>query len=291
MKPIEYLAPTSLGELYTALQSDGQSAMLAGGTDIIIQLREGRREVDQLIDVKHIAELMAFEIEADGTLAIGAAVPLAEIYEDDAVRRNFPGLVDAASLIGGIAIQGRASLGGNVCNASPAGDSPPALMALGAQLVIGSPTGTRTLSIDDFFTGPGQNALADNELLLQIRVPALAANADSFFLRFTPRNEMDIAVVNAGVMIELNAAGDSIVNARVAIGAVAPTPLMVPVAAAALIGNAPTEETFASAGAASSAAARPITDMRGSVKQRTHLANVLTVRALRGALQRIQEAS
>jgi CO/xanthine dehydrogenase FAD-binding subunit len=291
MKPFEYLAPTSLDDLYSALQGDVRSAMLAGGTDVIIQLREGRREVDQLIDVKHIAELMTLEIESDGTLAIGAATPVCEIYEDESIRQNFPGLVDAASLIGGIAIQGRASLGGNICNASPASDSAPALMALGAQLVIGSGTGTRTLPVEDFFVGPGQNALAGDEILLQIRVPALTANSNSFFLRFIPRNEMDIAVVNCGARIELNAAGDSITDARVAVGAVAPTPLMVPSAAQALIGQAPTEEAFAAAGAAASAAATPITDMRGSAKQRTHLASVLTVRALRGALQRITEAS
>ncbi len=291
MKPIEYVAPTSLDELYAALKSDGTSAMLAGGTDIIIQLREGRRETDQLIDVKHIAELMAFEIESDGTLAIGAAAPFADLYEDEGIKANFPGLVDAASLIGGIAIQGRASLGGNVCNASPAGDTLPALMVLGTELVLGSSSGTRSMPVEDFFLGVGRNALADGEILLQMRIPALAANANAFFLRFIPRNEMDIAVVNAAARIELNDAGDTITEARVAIGAVAPTPLMVPAAAEALIGNAPTEETFAAAGAASSAAATPISDMRGSAKQRTHLASVLTVRALRGALQRINEAS
>ena len=291
MKPFEYIAPTSLDELYAALQSDGRSAMLAGGTDVIIQLREGRKEVDQLIDIKHIAELMAFETESDGTLAIGAATPVCEIYEDERVQKDFPGLIDAASLIGGIAIQGRASLGGNLCNASPASDSAPALMALGAQLVIGSKSGTRTMPVEDFFTGVGQNALADDEILLQIRVPALAENANSFFLRFIPRNEMDIAVVNCGARIELNEAGDSITDACIAIGAVAPTPLMVPAAVEALVGNAPTEQTFAAAGAAASAAATPITDMRGSAKQRKHLASVLTVRALRGALQRITEAS
>lgn len=289
MEAIDYVAPGSLEEAYAALGNGKRSAFLAGGTDVIIQLREGRKHCDQLIDLKHIPEVMRFGFTADGTLEIGAATPVAEIYEDAEVARRLPGLIDAASLIGGIQIQGRASLGGNICNASPAADSAPALMALGAKLVIGSARGTREIPVEEFFAGPGQNALRPDELLVQVRIPVQPEHAAVFFHRFIPRNEMDIAVVNAGVRLELNASEDTITGARVAVGAVAPTPLLVPAAADALVGQAPTAEAFAAAGEAAAAAATPITDMRGSAAQRRHLARVLTTRALEGALQRIRE--
>lgn len=289
MEAFDYVAPRSLADAFAHLTNGRSSLMLAGGTDVIVQLREGRRHCDQLIDVKHIPELMALRFAEDGTLEIGAAKPLAEIYEDPEVARRLPGLVDAAGLIGGIQVQSRASLGGNLCNASPAADASPALMVLGARLVIGSATGTREVPVEEFFLGPGKNALQPGELLVQVKIPAQPANSNAHYLRFIPRNEMDIAVASAGVRFALNGAG-RIESARVAIGAVAATPLMVPAAAEALNGNLPTEETFAAAGEASAALATPINDMRGSIAQRHQLVRVLTIRALRGALTRIQEA-
>ncbi len=289
MEAFDYVAPRSLADAFAHLTNGRSSLMLAGGTDVIVQLREGRRHCDQLIDIKHIPELMALRFAEDGTLEIGAAKPLAEIYEDPEVARRLPGLVDAAGLIGGIQVQSRASLGGNLCNASPAADASPALMVLGARLVIGSATGTREVPVEEFFLGPGKNALQPGELLVQVKIPAQPANSNAHYLRFIPRNEMDIAVASAGVRFALNGAG-RIESARVAIGAVAATPLMVPAAADALNGNLPTEETFAAAGEASAALATPINDMRGSIAQRHQLVRVLTIRALRGALTRIQEA-
>ena len=291
MQEIEYLAPTSLSEAYAALTNGKRSALLAGGTDVIVQLREARKQADQVVDLKHIPELMRYSWAPDGTLEIGAATPLAELYEDAEIQRRLPGLVDAASLIGGIQIQSRASLGGNICNSSPAADTIPALIALNAQLVVGSQGGTRELPIEEFFTGPGQNVLQPGEILLQVKIPPQPANSGAFFHRFIPRNEMDIAVANAGVRLTLNTAGDRIEEARVAIGAVAPTPLIVPAAAQALAGQAPTDDAFERAGEAAAAAASPITDMRGSAAQRVHLTKVLTVRALRRALERAREAS
>lgn len=290
MENFDYLAPRSLAEAYAALGNGRSSLMLAGGTDVIVQLREGRKRCDQLIDVKHIPELMSYRWTADGALEIGAAVPCAVLYEDAEIARRLPAIVDAAHIIGGIQIQSRASLGGNICNASPAADSSPALMVLGAQLVIGSASGTRTVPLESFFRGPGQNALQPGELLIQIRVPAQPAHSGAFYHRFIPRNEMDIAVASAGARLELDPAGERIVGARVALGAVAATPLLVTAAADALVGQAPTDEAFQKAGEAASAAANPITDMRGSVAQRKHLASVLTVRALKNALNRIREA-
>jgi carbon-monoxide dehydrogenase medium subunit len=291
MDAFEYVAPRTLDEAYAAIANGKSTALLAGGTDIIVQLRENRRHADQVLDVKHIPELMKLELTAEGGLTIGAAVPCAEIYENAAIAAKFPGIIDSASLIGGTQIQSRASLGGNVCNASPAADSIPALIVHGTMLVIGSKSGTRELPIEQFFAGPGRNTLEPGELLVSLKIPPQPPRSGAFFNRFIPRNEMDIAVVNAAARIELDASGQTITGARVAIGAVAPTPLVVEGAAAALIGKPPTEETFAAAGDASTAAAIPIADMRGSIAQRNHLSKVLTVRALRGAFKRAQENS
>ncbi|MCA9824066.1 MAG: xanthine dehydrogenase family protein subunit M [Dehalococcoidia bacterium] len=291
MDAFEYVAPRTLDEAYAAMSNGKTTALLAGGTDVIVQLRENRRHADQVLDVKHIPELMALKITADGGLSIGAAVPCAVIYENAEIAAKFPAVIDSASLIGGIQIQGRASLGGNVCNASPAADSIPSLIAQDTRLVIGSKSGTRELPIEEFFAGPGKNNLQPGELLIQLKIPAPKPRSGAFFNRFIPRNEMDIAVVNAGARIQLADDGETIADAKVAIGAVAPTPLVVPAAAQALIGKPANEETFAAAGEASAAAATPIADMRGSVAQRKHLAKVLTVRALRGALERAKENS
>lgn len=290
MENFDYLAPRSLAEAYSALGNGRTSLMLAGGTDVIVQLREGRKRCDQLIDLKHIPEMMAFRWAADGTLEIGAATPLAVLYEDAEVARRLPATVDAGHIIGGIQIQSRASFGGNLCNASPAADSSPALMALGARLLIGSATGTREMAVEDFFLGPGRSALQPGELLIQVKVPPQPARSAAFYHRFIPRNEMDIAVASAGVRLQLAADGNTIESARIAIGAVAATPLMVPAAAAAIVGQPANDATFARAGEAAAAAATPITDMRGSIAQRRRLTSVLTVRALQGALKRIQEA-
>ena len=288
MEAFDYVAPRSLAEAYAHLGNGKRTLFLAGGTDVIVQLREGRRKCDQLIDLKHIPELMRHGFAPDGTLEIGAASPLAEVYEDAEVQRRLPGLIDAASLIGGIQIQSRASLGGNLCNASPAADSTPALMVLGARLVIGSASGTREVAVEDFPSGPGQNSLKPGEILVQIKVPPQPAHSGAAYLRFIPRNEMDIAVASSGVRLELSADDFRIQNLRVALGAVGPTAILVDTAE--LKGKAANAETFQIAGQLASAAARPIDDMRGGIAQRRRLAGVLTVRALNKALQRATEA-
>lgn len=286
MEAITYVTPRSLDEAFAALGNGKRTAVLAGGTDIIVQLREGRKSADQVLDIKHIPELMSHGFAADGTLELGAATPCAVIYEDAEIQRQLPGLIDSASLIGGIQIQGRASLGGNICNAGPAGDSAPTLIALGAILRIGSKDGTRDIPVEQFFTGPGRNSLAPGELLLQIRIPAQPANSSAAFLRFIPRNEMDIAVVNAAASVVLSADGATFVSARVAVGAAAPTPLFVTAAGDALAGQPVNDDTIAKAADAAKAAVSPITDMRGSAAQRRHLAGVLTTRTIKTAIAR-----
>jgi carbon-monoxide dehydrogenase medium subunit len=284
---LDYVAPSTLDDAVAVLGEHGSAArVLAGGTDLIIQVREQRRDVGLMVDVKGIPELTALEHAADGSLLVGAAVACARLYHDPEIVRRFPALIDSASLIGGIQIQSRASLGGNLCNSSPAADSTPTLIALSAVCEIAGPGGRRSVAVEDFCTGPGQNVLQPNELLVALRFPAPAANSGAAFERFIPRNEMDIAVANAAAGIVLSADGSSFVSARIAVGAIAPTPLFVREAGAALAGQPVGEAAIDAAAAAASAAARPITDMRGSVAQRRHLAGVLTRRVINTAVQR-----
>ena len=210
MQEITYRAPTSLGDVYATLTDGKRSVLLAGGTDIIVQLREGRSDAEQVIDLKHIPELTQFAFNSSGDLEIGAAVPFAEIYENAEIIDRLPALIDCATLIGGIQIQSRAGFGGNLCNASPAADTIPALIALSAILRIGSANQVRELAVEDFCLSPGQNALEDGEVLLQIVIPNPDSNFAAYFHRFIPRNEMDIAVANVGVSLSLNNAGDLI---------------------------------------------------------------------------------
>jgi carbon-monoxide dehydrogenase medium subunit len=289
LRAIEYVAPASVAEAVKALGAPDARA-LAGGTDVIIQAREGRRNVSVMVDIKHVPEMNELKLSADGSLRIGASVPCAQIYADADIARRFPALVDSASLIGGIQIQSRASLGGNLCNSSPAADSIPTLIALGAVCEIAGPSGTRTLPVEEFCTGPGQNALKAGELLVALAFPAPAQHSGAAFERFIPRNEMDIAVVNAAASVVLSADGSKFESGRIAVGAVAPTPLFVKEAGDAIAGKAVSAETIDSAAKAASAAARPITDMRGSAAQRTHLAGVLVRRVLNKAVERARGA-
>ena len=287
MQARNYVAPSSIDEAVAALQAgNGANRAFAGGTDVIIQVRENRRAVDTLVDIKSIPELIGITHKPDGGLRLGAATPCAQIYRDPQVKARFPALVDSASLIGGVQIQSRASLGGNLCNSSPAADSIPTLIALGAIAEIAGPSGRRNVAVEDFCTSPGQNVLQPGELLVALEFPSPAANSGAAFERFIPRNEMDIAVVNAAANITLSADGSTFQAARIAIGAVAPTPLYVAAAGQALAGKPVNDDSIAAAAEAARAAATPITDMRGSAAQRKHLVGVLVTSVLRTAIDR-----
>lgn len=291
MRALEYVSPSSVEEAVAILARHGAAArMLSGGTDIIVQAREGRRAVDVLVDAKSIPEANELRFEPDGGLHLGAAVPCAVIYENAEVRRRYPALIDSASLIGGIQIQSRASLGGNLCNSSPAADSIPTLIALDATCHIAGPGGRRSVPVAEFPTGPGRNVLQDGEMLVALSFPAPAPNSGAAFERFIPRNEMDIAVVNCAASVALSDDGQTIRSARIAVGAVAPTTLLVGEAANFLSGKPATAETLDGAADLVAAAARPITDMRGSVAQRTHLTKVLAKRVLQTAIDRAKRA-
>jgi carbon-monoxide dehydrogenase medium subunit len=291
VQAIEYVAPRTLDDAIKALAKGGADArVLAGGTDVIIQAREGRRNVALMVDVKQIAETTELTLAKDGSLRVGAATPCMQIYQNADVAKRFPALIDSASLIGGIQIQSRASLGGNLCNSSPAADSIPTLIALGAVCEIAGPKGKRSVPVEEFCTAPGRNVLAADELLVALSFPAPKANSGAAFERFIPRNEMDIAVVNAAASVTLSKDGSKFEAARIAVGAVAPTPLFVKAAGDALAGKAVGDEAIDAAAAAASAAATPITDMRGSIAQRKHLAGVLTKRVIKQAVERAKGA-
>ncbi|HTE86037.1 MAG TPA: xanthine dehydrogenase family protein subunit M [Dehalococcoidia bacterium] len=287
MQPLAYIPAATVDEAVKALQEGGELArILSGGTDVIVQAREGRRNVAMMVDVKSIPEMNVLRFDQKEGLTLGATVPCYKIYENETIQRAYPALIDSASLIGGIQIQSRASLGGNLCNSSPAADSIPTLIALEATCTISGARGTRTVPVEEFCTGPGLNQLQAGELLVSFRFPPPRQRSGARFLRFIPRNEMDIAVVNAAVSLTLNERRDTIEWARVAIGAVAPTPLLVAAAGDALAGAPATAQGIAKAVDAARAAARPISDMRGSVAQRRHLVGVFVRRAIEGAIER-----
>ena len=287
MKSFNYAAPRTVQEATRLLATaNGGAKLLAGGTDILVQLREGLREADLVVDVKKIDELMELHFDAAKGLRLGAAVPCYQIYENAEVKWAYSALTDAARIIGGWQIQGRASIGGNLCNSSPAADSIPALIALGALCRVARPDGVREVRVEDFCVAPGRNLMEKGEMLVSLSFPAPAAKSGSAYERFIPRNEMDIAVVGAGCWVQLNAAGAQIEKARIAVGAVAPTPKFATEASNWLAGKPATEETFAQAGELAKKVASPLSDMRGTAEFRTHLVGVLVKRTLAKAAER-----
>lgn len=284
----QYAAPRSIAEAVALLEGgNGDARILAGGTDLLVQMRSGRARPGLVVDVKRIPELTLVHLGAEG-LRLGAGASCATIREVPGIADAYPGLLDAVALIGSEQIQGRASVGGNLCNASPAADTAPALIAVGAECVIAGPRGTRTIPVEDFVTGPGRNALDAGELLVELRIPPLPPRSADAYLRFIPRSEMDIAVVGAGVWIALDPSGRC-TAARVALGAVAPTPLAVPAAADALIGTQLDDAALAAAASAASEACDPIDDLRGTIAYRRRVAGVLTRRAAAQAADRARE--
>ena len=278
MSGVDYLSPGSIDEAVNALNAaGGEARLLAGGTDLLVQMRGGRAKPKLVIDLKRIPEMSSIR-EQDGGFVIGAATSGATLGEHAALRKAWPGLVEAANLIGSTQVQGRASLGGNLCNASPAADSVPALIAAGAVCEVAGPNGQREAPVETIQSGPGKTTLAKDEVLVAFRLPKRAAHSGDAYLRLIPRTEMDIAVVGAGVSVTLDASGQC-VAARVSVGAVAPTALLVEAAGAALVGSTFEEAALARLEAAVAAAAKPISDKRGTAEYRTRVAAVLARRA------------
>ena len=284
MVSVVYQAPDTLeGAVDLLANSKITAKVLAGGTDLIIQM-QGINEERLVVDVKKIPGMVEATLDQDG-LRLGPAMPNAALTAREDIKALFPGLVEAAYLIGSTQVQGRCSVGGNLCNSSPAADTIPALIANGAKCVIKGPEGLRTIAAEDFVTGVGRNCLVDGELLAEINIPRPEDRTSDAYLRFIPRTEMDIAVAGAAVSITLDSEGVC-TAARVAIGAVAVTALLVPEAANALIGTRLEDTALQSAANAASEAASPITDRRGTIEFRKHVIGVLVKRAAKIAADR-----
>tara|TARA_B100000427_G_C15484362_1_gene584536 strand:- start:136 stop:1011 length:876 start_codon:yes stop_codon:yes gene_type:complete len=291
MKYVDYERPTSLKSALSILSEKGDvTKVLAGGTDILVKLRGRREQPDVLMDSKEIPELNELSYDQNKGLTIGAAVPLYKLYDNADVKNNYPALVDSTTIIGGIPIQGRATVGGNLCNAAPSADAIPTLIVLGAKALISSADGTREINVDEFCTGPGSNVLKSNELLVSINVPAPKENSGAHYMRFIPRNEMDIAVVGIGTSVELNAEGDKFKNVNVALASVAPTPIFVREISEFLSGKEVNDENIEKAGQLAKEASSPISDMRGTAEYRQHLCSVLTKRSINKSIERIKGA-
>ena len=288
MAEIQYAAPATVAAAVKALDAaKGKAKVLAGGTDLLVQLRAGRINAQTVIDIKQIPELRKIKKDKGG-FRVGAAVSGAELGENEEFRATWPGVLEGFELIGSTQIQGRASLGGNLCNGSPAADSVPGMIAADATVTIAGPKGTRDAKVEDIITAPGKTSLKTGEFVVSINLPKRAKRSGDAYLRFIPRTEMDIAVVGAAVNLTLDAKGVC-TDARVSLGAVAPRPLMVKAAAKALIGTKVDDAALDALAAAASAACDPIDDKRGTIEFRTKVAGVLARRAALIALERARK--
>jgi carbon-monoxide dehydrogenase medium subunit len=287
MAEIQYMAPRTLEEAVGAFAAAGSAArILAGGTDLLVQMRAGAVRPGLIVDIKKIAEMTAIEETADGGFRVGAATPGAVLAEHARFGKVWPGVLEAINLIGSTQVQGRASAGGNLCNGSPAGDSVPALVAAGAVVTLQGPDGQREMPVEKVPAGPGRTNLLPGEILVSFTLPPRAKGSSDAYLRMIPRTEMDIAVVGVGVSLTLT---DGVCTAaRVGLGAVAPTVLLVEDAAKALIGSKLDDAAQNAAAAACSAACRPIDDKRGTIVYRTKVAGVLLKRTVAIAAKRTQ---
>ncbi len=277
MTDIRYVAPQTLDEAIGAYAAAGSAArILAGGTDLLVQMRSGAVKPGLIVDIKKVRELTAVEEISGGGFRIGAAVPGAVLAEHPRFRQTWPGVLEAVNLIGSTQVQGRASAGGNLCNASPAG----------AIVTVQGPDGRRELKVEDVPAGPGRTNLKPGEILVSFTLPPRPPGSSDAYLRMIPRTEMDIAVVGCGVSLTLK---DGVcTHARVGLGAVAPTALLVEPAAQALIGSRLDDTALTAAANACRAACRPIDDKRGTIAYRTQIAGVLLKRTTNIAAERAQ---
>ena len=288
MEGVRYEAPETLQAAVALLAGvSGPARILAGGTDVIVQMETDLIEPSLLVDIKKIKETRQI-VPENGGFRIGAAVPGMEIINHAGICKAWPGVVDGVKLIGSIQIKGRASIGGNLCNASPAADSVPALVAAGAVVRIVGPNGIREVPVESIPVAPGKTSLAKGEIVVSFFLPPRPAHASDAYQRFTPRTEMDIAVVGVGVNLTLDGSGICSA-ARVALGAVAPTVLLVKEASDALIGTRVDDSSLDRLAKATSAACRPIDDKRGTKEYRIKVAGVLAKRTAQQALERARK--
>lgn len=288
MKPFSYIAPRSLEEAYQVLaqaKHPGQVRALVGGTDLIDQMRQNRRTPSVVMDIKRIPEMMRLEWVPSEGLHLGGAVPLADTAAFPAVKEHYPSLEESCRMVGSVQIRNRASVGGNIGNSAPSADTVPGLITYSARVVLVGPRGRREVPLEEFFTGPGQNVLAPDEILLETIVPPPPPNSSGHYQRFTPRNEMDIAVAGVASMVALAPGTRRCAQARIALAAVAPTPVRARAAEAVIEGKEVTADLIEEAGERAVDACSPITDVRGSAGYRKELVKVLTRRTLRQCME------
>ena len=285
MKPFNFVAPRTLDEAVQAMASaNGGARPLAGGSDLIDQMRVGRRRPTLVVDIKNIPEMLRLEyVEGEG-LHVGAGVSCARTAAFPPVGEHYPSIKESCLLIGSTQIQNRASIAGNVCNAAPSGDTIPPLLTYGARAIIAGPGGSREVLLEDFFVGPSQTVLQPSELMVEIIVPPPPPNSRGRYLRFIPREEMDIAVAGAASMLAIDPATRRCTHVRIALASVAPTPVRAREAEAALDGQVLTRELVAQAADLTPQATSPISDVRGTVEYRKELCKVLTRRTLEACL-------
>ncbi len=287
LKWIDYSSPETLSEALGLLNNYQKDAgILAGGTDLIVKMRANRVNPTQVIDIKAIPELNQININSNNDLTIGSAIPCYKIYNNSEIMNLRPELKDSASIIGGTQIQGRASLGGNICNAAPSADSVPLLIALGTTCNVQSINGERTIPLENLFSGPGQTVLEPNELLISITIPRKSDLAGANYIRFIPRNEMDIAVVGTGVSVVISDNKKNFESVRVSLASVGPTPIFVDGIDKEISGQEINDESIRVVSNMAKNASKPISDMRGTAEFRQHLCEVLTRRALITSIER-----
>jgi carbon-monoxide dehydrogenase medium subunit len=287
MQSVRFEAPRTMADALRIMAAEPAASVLAGGTDLLVQYQAGIRRPTVFLDVKHIPELVQIAVDADG-VTVGAAVAAVDIKAHPTIASWWPGVVDAVGLIGSTQIQGRCTLGGNLCNGSPAADSTCSLIVNRAVARVVGPAGERELPVSEFVLAPGRTALGPGELLVSLRLPKPPARAADAYQRLIPRTEMDIAVASAAVSLALDESG-MCTDAAVAIGAVGPTAIAVPEAAAALRGSRLDDAALHMAASFASAAARPIDDKRGTVEYRRHVVGVLTRRVAAVAAARAKD--
>lgn len=286
MQEFEYVSPETIDAAVDALGAN-EARALAGGTDLVPQLREGRRHAARLVDLKRIPELTAIKILPDGGVSVGAAASLTAVSHHTAITNTYPAVAQSARLVGCLQIQNRASLGGNICNAAPSADAVPALICHDARVMLASSKQRREMAVAELFSGPGRTVLEPGELLTAIILPPPPSRSAATYLRFTPRREMDIAIAGAGTWIRLDARG-AVVAARIVLASVGPTPVQAKKAAAILSGERPTRALLKEAGRLAAEEARPISDTRSSADYRRTLVAVLTERALADCCRQLQ---
>lgn len=288
MHEFEYAAPQSLPEAIDLLaRTNGEGRPLAGGTDLITQMKENRRSPRLVVDIKRIPELNVLSWDGQQGLRIGAAVSCTRIATFAPVQQRYPALAEACALVGSIQIQNRAALGGNFCNAAPSADAVPPVLSYGGKVIVAGPNGQRELPAENFFIGPGQTVLGKGELLVEITIPTSPLHSGAAYLRFIPREEMDIAVAGVGSFVQLSADRTRCEQARITLAAVAPTPVRAREAEDFLAGKPLDSTTLVQAGELAARAAKPISDVRGSAAYRIELVKVLTRRTLQKALERV----